>query len=261
MTKKLLKETIIKEIRKVLKESISYPLEDKGKWYGDEDYAEREGKLIYKRPKFFIDNTTPLKMDEYARENIYDLKKHIQNGGKLDPLVIYNFDKSNVKNSDGRHRAYASMELGIKLVPIILFNNGNKKYLKEVVDKISITNFNNSNFIDGKIFNINGGKLIIGKYSDKRPYSIIELIVDENFRRQGVATNLIKYALNYFKEGFTAQVSNLGSLDLHYKLGFRSFDNDLNIEDYKKSVERLNKNSSVNMASSTLLQNLDKYYK
>ncbi len=144
-----------------------------------------------------------------------------------------------------------------------------KNIIKESVDdylngnmenNIKISDYNHKSFIDGKIFKINGGKLIIGKYSEKKPYGIVELYVDDNFRRQGVATKLINFAMNYFNEGFMAQVSNQKSLDLHYKLGFRSFDNRLNIESYKESQDRLIKNSSVGLASPTLLNNLEKYY-
>lgn len=44
-----------------------------------------------------------------------DLKRHIQSGKKLDPLSIYHNGKE-----DGRHRAHAAKELGIKSVPVLI---------------------------------------------------------------------------------------------------------------------------------------------
>jgi hypothetical protein len=69
-------------------------------------------------PNDFLNDATPLDIDEMARENIDDLKQHIQEGRELDPLVIYG-DKSSVRNSDGRHRAIAARELGMTEVPVI----------------------------------------------------------------------------------------------------------------------------------------------
>jgi GNAT superfamily N-acetyltransferase len=142
-----------------------------------------------------------------------------------------------------------------------LINRTISDYLNESDNKdIEITDFKHSSFIDGKVFKKRGGELVVGKYSNNRPYGVVELFVDDDFRRQGVATELIKFAMDYFSDGFMAQVSNLGSLDLHYKLGFRSFNNKLDIESYSASKDRLLKNSSVGMASPKLLNNLEKYF-
>jgi ParB-like chromosome segregation protein Spo0J len=48
--------------------------------------------------------------------NIDDLKQHILSGRRLDPLAIYADGKE-----DGRHRAHAALELGIKRVPVLDF--------------------------------------------------------------------------------------------------------------------------------------------
>jgi hypothetical protein len=96
----------------------NYPLADKGTWYGDEDYKDRGGELKYVSPDEYINAVKPLKMSELTRENIDDLKQHILDGGKLDPLALYE-DGS----EDGRHRAYAAKELGIKRVPVLDFKN------------------------------------------------------------------------------------------------------------------------------------------
>jgi len=104
--------------------SKKYPLEDKGKWYGDEDYKERGGVMTEMTPKEFLSRSKPLDIDDEARDNIDTLKEQILNGGKLDPLAIYSNDKSKTSSTDGRHRAVAAQELGIKSVPVIDFTQG-----------------------------------------------------------------------------------------------------------------------------------------
>lgn len=137
------------------------------------------------------------------------------------------------------------------------------EYLNEhsIFNEILVSDYVHVGFIDGKMFKTDGGLLIVGKHSQQKTYSVVELFVDFEFRRVGIATKLIKFAMNYFETGFIAQVSNQNSLDLHYKLGFRSFDNNINIQSYTESKERLINNTSVGMASPKLLPNLYKYYK
>ena len=96
-----------------------YPIEEKGKWYGEEDYKNKGGELVEMTPDEFLSKAKPLEIDDAARDNIDDLKEHIKSGRKLDPLTLYSTDKSNVRNSDGRHRAIAAKELGISTVPVV----------------------------------------------------------------------------------------------------------------------------------------------
>jgi len=98
-----------------------YPIEDEGKWYGDGDYRQRGGVIVEMTPDEFLSRAKPLEMDEETRENVDDLKKHIQEGKKLDPLAIYENDVTNVRASDGRHRAIAAKELGLEKVPVLDF--------------------------------------------------------------------------------------------------------------------------------------------
>jgi hypothetical protein len=72
--------------------------------------------MIWLDPNEYISKVRPLVIDEISRENIDDLKAHILSGHKLDPLKIYADGKE-----DGRHRAYAALELEIKKVPVIIF--------------------------------------------------------------------------------------------------------------------------------------------
>lgn len=96
-----------------------YPLacNDKDGWYSDGDYEQRGGRVIWITPVEYLAQVRALKIDETSRETIDDLKAHIKNGGKLDPLKIYADGKE-----DGRHRAHAALELEISLVPVMIFN-------------------------------------------------------------------------------------------------------------------------------------------
>ena len=97
-------------------EKIEYPIANKGEWYGDADYIQRGGEMVNMSPDEYLGRVRPLEVDEESRENIDILKAHIEAGKTLDPLAIYE-DGS----EDGRHRAHAAKELGIKSVPVILF--------------------------------------------------------------------------------------------------------------------------------------------
>lgn len=109
-------------IAKIIREGVfrEYPLDDINNWHADADYDKRGGKLILMSPDRFLSYAAPLTVDDDSRENIDHLKSHIMDGGKLDPLTIYSLDRTKAMNSDGRHRAIASKELGIKRVPVIM---------------------------------------------------------------------------------------------------------------------------------------------
>ena len=92
----------------------TYPMAPRDQWYGDANYAQTGGKLTSMSPDQFLDQVRPLEIDEASRDNIDDLKNHIQAGRRLDPLQI----AANGKE-DGRHRAHAAKELGIKRVPVL----------------------------------------------------------------------------------------------------------------------------------------------
>jgi hypothetical protein len=96
--------------------ALSYPIAPKSEWYGDSNYESTGGKMEHMHPDNFLKTVRPLTMDDTARENINDLKQHIQKGRSLDPLAIYPNGKE-----DGRHRAHAAKELGIKSVPVLMW--------------------------------------------------------------------------------------------------------------------------------------------
>jgi len=95
-----------------------YPLASRDEWYGNLDYAARGGRLVMMSPQDYLKQVRPLDIDETSRDNIDDLKQHILSGRTLDPLAIYADGKE-----DGRHRAHAAMELGIKKVPVLDFRS------------------------------------------------------------------------------------------------------------------------------------------
>ncbi len=90
--------------------------------YGESDYQRRGGKVYLIPPKRFLKVVPKLRIDDESRDNIDDLKRLIASGKKIDPLVLFVTDTKTqvVKGHDGRHRAVAAIELGIKTVPVII---------------------------------------------------------------------------------------------------------------------------------------------
>lgn len=91
-----------------------YPTADRSEWYGDANYQSTGGQIEHMSPDEYLSKVRPLDIDEASRDNIDDLKNHIMSGRKLDPLKI---DAKG--REDGRHRAHAAKELGIKSVPVL----------------------------------------------------------------------------------------------------------------------------------------------
>jgi len=95
-----------------------YPLAPRGEWYGEGTYESQGGRLIYVTPDEYLAKVRPLEIDDVSRDNIDDLKNHIESGRTLDPLLITKDGKE-----DGRHRAHAAKELGIAMVPVIAYGD------------------------------------------------------------------------------------------------------------------------------------------
>jgi hypothetical protein len=102
--------------QRVLTDTNPYPMEDKGKWWANEDFAQRGGRIVTMSPDEFLSQVRPLEVDDASRDNIDDLKNMMQSGRKLDPLAIYADGKE-----DGRHRATAAKELGMDTIPVLDF--------------------------------------------------------------------------------------------------------------------------------------------
>ncbi len=102
-----------------LASKIDYPLAPRGEWYGESDYQAKGGRLVEMTPAEFLEKSKPLEMDEETRENVDELKDHMESGRTIDPLNLFSVDLTDVKASDGRHRAIAASELGYDTVPVI----------------------------------------------------------------------------------------------------------------------------------------------
>jgi GNAT superfamily N-acetyltransferase len=97
--------------------------------------------------------------------------------------------------------------------------------------------FQNPSFSDMIEFKLDGGYLEIGKVKGAIRYGIITLMVDEDQRGQGIATALLKRALNETKGELSGMASNDIAVSLNYKLGMRAFDDngkELSLEQTKK---------------------------
>lgn len=104
-----------------------------------------------------------------------------------------------------------------------------------VVSKSESTNPSFEDMID---LNIEGGKIEIGKVKGAKVYSIIELKVNEDKRKQGIATKLLQRALDETNGDLSGMASNDMSVGLNYKLGMRAFDSngkELSLEETKKA--------------------------
>lgn len=104
----------MKSFKQFIDES-KYPTASKDVWYSDSDYEKTGGKIVHMTPDEYLSSVKKLDIDDTSRDNIDDLKAHIKSGKQLDPLKIYSNGKE-----DGRHRAHAAKELGIKKVPVIV---------------------------------------------------------------------------------------------------------------------------------------------
>ncbi|URC15508.1 hypothetical protein DB2_6 [Octadecabacter Antarctic DB virus 2] len=91
-----------------------YPVAPRDEWYSDANYQTTGGRITEMSPDEFLSRVRPLELDEVARDNIDDLKNHMQSGRTLDPLQI-----SLRGREDGRHRAIAARELGMGSVPVL----------------------------------------------------------------------------------------------------------------------------------------------
>lgn len=119
-----------------MQQVTKYPLAPRSEWYGEANYEQSGGEMVRMTPDEFLRLSRPLEIDEISRENIDDLKAHIMAGKTLDPLALYDGGKE-----DGRHRAHAAKELGIKLVPVINFRKNEideaSRYATPTPDHIS----------------------------------------------------------------------------------------------------------------------------
>jgi len=92
----------------------SYPLRSHHDWEEAHDYEKTGGKLGYESPSEYLKEVKPLNMDHDDKKLIHHFKKQMKKGEKLDPVAIYPDGHPN-----GRHRAHAAEDLGIKKIPVV----------------------------------------------------------------------------------------------------------------------------------------------
>lgn len=96
----------------------NYLLEDPP-LYGHSDYKAHGGEIIQMSPEEFLQKSPSLKVDEVSQENIDGLKDMMLSNRKIDPLNLY-LRNGIIIDHDGRHRAVAAQQLGIKSVPVLI---------------------------------------------------------------------------------------------------------------------------------------------
>ena len=99
--------------------AVKYPLADRDDWTVAKHYEDHGGKLEHMSPKEFLDHTRHLDIDKATRASIDSFKSHIKAGHDMNPVQL-------LANGleDGRHRATAAKELGVKSVPVVNFRPG-----------------------------------------------------------------------------------------------------------------------------------------
>ena len=96
---------------------MEYPLAPRVDWWGECNYLDNGGRMTTMSPRAFLVAARPLdEQDELTLESVSDLAAHMGAGQKLDPLCLFDNGKE-----DGRHRALASIRLGLEVVPVIDF--------------------------------------------------------------------------------------------------------------------------------------------
>ena len=119
-----------------IQEVKQYPIEDPP-LYGDTDYKQRNGLIMYMTPKKYLSLVKKLELDEESLENIDDLSKMMTKDKKIDPPTLYLSDNQ-IIDHDGRHRAYAAKKIGISELPVLVIDSeGRKPNIKELKKQIS----------------------------------------------------------------------------------------------------------------------------
>lgn len=98
-----------------------YPVRNHQDWEEAHDYEKTGGKLTHMSPDEYLSKVKPLNMDHDDKHLIHHFKKQIKKGEKLDPIAIYPDGHPN-----GRHRAHAAKEIGIKSIPVVTWPKKNK---------------------------------------------------------------------------------------------------------------------------------------
>lgn len=117
----------------------------------------------------------------------------------------------------------------LETLSAFLKNNFKKEsiYLNKII-KLSKEDVKRSKHGDHTRFSLDNseGSAYINIYENSKwaqgAHSVVNFFVSENRRREGIGSRLVKAVVSYYgSDEISAQVSNLGSLHLFWKLGFR----------------------------------------
>jgi len=118
-----------------------YPLADPPE-YTHSNYKDQGGSIITSTPEEFLSLARDLKMDDEVRDNVRDnvddLKKTMESGRRVDPAIIYLKD-GKITGHDGRHRALAAQELGIKDFPILVLDESHKPVTAKSLQELGLS--------------------------------------------------------------------------------------------------------------------------
>lgn len=172
-----------------------------------------------------LDDTTYIKT---AKENLEDLYENVRTYTEK-----YSKDKTLEEHVQEQLKdySYTNAETAEAIILYKMYFGVDSlvgEDIKEVT--ISKTDSSNPSFSDMQTLTIDGGKMEIGLINGRDIYSILELKVDEDKRRQGRAEKLIKKALFYTNGKISGQASNDASVSLNYKLGMRAYNKGDNTE-------------------------------
>lgn len=110
-----------------------YPIDKVDNWWGDANFRSSGAVAVSMTPEKYLSSVKSLEIDEETLENVSDLVRHIQSGGRLDPAVIYEGGKE-----DGRHRALAAKQLGYTAIPVIDYRGAEKNIQKAIHNTIRL---------------------------------------------------------------------------------------------------------------------------
>ena len=132
------------------------------------------------------------------------------------------------------------------------FKDVSPRKQKTVTIEDSVVGGSAQSFEDGsmKTFTVDGGTMEIGKVKGVRNFSILHLSVNEDSRRQGKGTELLKSVLDYTKGMISGMASKDAAVELNYKLGMRAVSTD----GKELSLEQTKEQRSENAGESIRMQ-------
>lgn len=186
-------------------------------------YAKERGAVIY-------DKGAMVNAIEYAKNNGFDgvfIEDIIEEEMYGSTTQIVAFSPNQIKSATDNVGTFSTQSADIRYQV--------SEEVKNSTVKTSISKSENPFFDSMLDFSTLGGVLEIGRIEGHDVYSILYLKVDESYRRQGVASKLLKEALNKTNGNLAGQASNDAAVELNYKLGMRAYKDgkELSLEESK----------------------------